>query len=373
MATNATNQLTFGPDDHLNPHWSADGKKISYTKLNRVTSELNATVINYDGTGAREITAPLDEKYLFPVISPDGQQLAMTADNQTTNERTLIITDVDGGNPRTVPTPNRMPDGPQWSPDGGSIVFTGDSNQGNQTRQLWLVQTGGSGLRHLPSRPESANIPNWSPDGSQIAYTRQGQNDQSYVINVDGTNDRPLSTDPAYANTAAPMFSPDGTQLAYSAEDANGRLVLALQNLNGSNRQVLAPTANGVPFETVAYPAWQPIPQTQLAVQSVKKGKKLKVGNKYKLVKSANTNGEITKVKIVCKIEGNKVKNKTAKNSCNAKEKKKGDSSTAKVIATPRCDTKVTVKAVVTAQYQKADPAKWKRTWKVKKNSGPNC
>ena len=112
--------------------------------------------------------------------------------------------------------------------------------------------------------------------------------------------------------------------------------------------------------------------QSALKVQK-EKGKKLKVGNKYKLVKSADTNGEITKVKIVCKIQGDKVKNKTAKNSCNAKEKKKGDSSTAKVVATPKCDTKVKIKAIVTAQYQEADPLKWKRTWKVKNNSGPGC
>ena len=374
LATSTTNPLTFGPDDHLYPQWSGDGKKVSYTKINSVTNELTAIVMNYDGTGVREITTPPDENYLFPVISPDGQQLAMIADNQTTNERKLIITDMNGGNPRAVPTPNRLPDGPQWSPDGSSIVFTGDSNQGNQTRQLWIVNLDGTGLRQLTNGPDSANIPNWSPDGSQIAYIRQGQNDSSYVINVDGTNDRPLNTDPAYANTAVPSFSPDGTQLAYSAEQANGGLVLALQDVDGSNRRVLTPTVNGAGFDSAAYPAWQPIPQTDLTVQGLKKSKKLKVGKKYKLVKSADTNGEITKVKVVCKTQGKKVTGKKAQKAvCGAKEKKKKNPTTTKIVTKPKCDSKVRVKAVVTAQSGTANPVTWKRTWQIKKNSGPTC
>ncbi len=374
LATSTTNPLTFGPDDHLYPQWSGDGKKISYTKIDSITSDLSATIMNYDGTGVREIATPPNENYLFPVISPNGQQLAMIAENQTTNERTLIITDMKGGNPRTVPTPNRLPDSPQWSPDGSSIVFTGDSNQGNQTRQLWVVNVDGTGLRQVTDGPDSANIPNWSPDGSQIAYTRQGQNDLSYVINVDGTNDRPLNTDPAYANTAVPSFSPDGTQLAYSAEQANGGLVLALQDIDGSNRRVLTPTVNGAGFNSAAYPAWQPIPQTELTVQGLKKGKKLKAGDKYKLVKSADTNGQITKVKVVCKTQGKKVTGKKSQKAvCGAKEKKKKDPTTTRIVTKPKCDSKVRIKAVVTAEYPNADPLKWKRTWKVKNNTGPAC
>jgi Tol biopolymer transport system component len=372
LATGATERLTSGPDDKLYAQWSADGSKLSYTDQNRATNELAPTIMNYDGTGVRPIQSPPNSQYLFPVISPNGENLAMIADNQTTNERTLIITDINGGNPRTIATPNLRPDSPQWSPDGGTIVFNGEPIQGNATVQLWTVNADGTGLKQLTPDPEPAVLANWSPDGSQIAYTRSSQNDESWVINADGSNPRPLITDPNFPDTGIPTFSPDGTKLAYSVNGPNGPQLM-VQNLDGSDRQTLNPTLNGVALLVAAYPTWQPIPQTELSVQSRPKSKKLNVGNKYKLVKSAETNGTITKVKIVCKIDGDKVKNKAAKNSCNAKEKQKDDSSTAKVVAKPKCDTKVKIKAIVTAQYQEADPLKWKRTWKVKNNTGPGC
>ena len=53
--TDSTEQLTFGSDSHLYPQWSADGRKISYTHIDNVTGELNATIINYDGTGDYKI------------------------------------------------------------------------------------------------------------------------------------------------------------------------------------------------------------------------------------------------------------------------------------------------------------------------------
>ena len=82
------------------------------------------------------------------------------------------------------------------------------------------------------------------------------------------------------------------------------------------------------------------------------------------------------KIKSVRMDGGEKIdnrKHKQGKEGRGAKEKKKDDPTTAKVIAKPKCDTKMKIKAVVTAQYQATDPAKWKRTWKVKKNTGPNC
>ncbi len=58
LATGTTTPLTFGPDDHLYPQWSGDGKKISYTKIDSITSDLSATIMNYVGTGVRDIATP---------------------------------------------------------------------------------------------------------------------------------------------------------------------------------------------------------------------------------------------------------------------------------------------------------------------------
>jgi hypothetical protein len=44
-----------------------------------------------------------------------------------------------------------------------------------------------------------------------------------------------------------------------------------------------------------------------------------------------------------------------------------------KVIAKPKCDSKVCIRTVVTAQSPAADPNQRKRTWKVKNHSGAVC
>ena len=68
------------------------------------------------------------------------------------------------------------------------------------------------------------------------------------------------------------------------------------------------------------------------------KGKKLKLQQRTKIVKSVSTGGEITKMKTNCYLNGNKLTGKGKKAVCKVKTVKKSAMfSNAKVKVTPKC------------------------------------
>jgi dipeptidyl aminopeptidase/acylaminoacyl peptidase len=380
-ASRVTTKVTTGNAYYVSPAWSPDGSRLAYSAVDLGSNTSVVYLANPDGSNATPVSSPPGTSYNTPSFSADGQQLALTSFDNTSGQRSLVITDLAGNIVRTINTNGLRPETPEWSPDGGKIAVTAVDTNTNKS-QIYTVNPDGSDFRPVTSGQFTALAPSWTPDGTQITYQRIAADEEAWIVQADGSNNRELVLNPVGGDAALPIISPDGNKVLYLGYDRQvQRFALITQNLDGSDEQILETVdSNGTPLQSSREAAWQPVNapeppagETELTVKAMKASKKLAVGDKRKLVKSASTNGEITKVKIVCKIEGDKVKNKAAKNSCNAKEKKKDDPTTAKVVAKPKCDTKVKIKAVVTAQYQQTDPAKWKRTWKVKKNTGPNC
>ena len=60
-------------------------------------------------------------------------------------------------------------------------------------------------------------MPAWSPDGSTIAYNKTGDDWGIYLMNADGSNQRPLVTPSLSAGT--PIYSPDATKFAVLGSD----------------------------------------------------------------------------------------------------------------------------------------------------------
>lgn len=99
--------------------------------------------------------------------------------------------------------------------------------------------------------PVRDGAPGWSADGSQVVYysERGGQAD-IWVVNVDGTDRRPLLESPA--DEGAPALSPDGRYLAYDT-DVDGNYEIHVRDLtSGDDRRL-----TNHPGRDVA-PAWHP-------------------------------------------------------------------------------------------------------------------
>lgn len=371
-------QLTVGDSERIAANPSPDGKQIVYTLRDPVTGTYSTQVLKVDASGAsdiREVPIEDSDESLTASFSPTGKELVATKVRDLAGQMTfqLVVVNLAGKVQRVLPEPNNVPANyqpvfAQWSPEGDWISFI------DQRRRAYRVAADGSmppeRLIPLPNA-EIENL-SWSPDGRNMLFTA-GENNglpDLWTMSRDGTNPQQLTDTPNVPESHA-SWAPDGTKIVYSTFEPGSNLpVIQTRNSDGSDPRTISP-----PGQISLYPTWLPVPvNTTLKVKAVKKSKKLKVGATYKLVKSADTNGKITDVKLMCKSEGGKVSGKKArKRVCGAKQKKKQDITTAKIVAKPKCDSKVRIKAAITAQDGTAKPVTWKRTWRIKKNSGPQC
>jgi Tol biopolymer transport system component len=135
--------------------------------------------------------------------SPDGTSLVLPIvtfkhANKHSNEASAVhaIT-VHGGGQRRITPWALGAESPDWSPDGGSIVF---NSQGGHTPDVYSVKPDGSGLTRLTDVHEdkaAGTQPAWSPDGRQIVFardvSRRFRGLQISVMNADGTNQHRLT------------------------------------------------------------------------------------------------------------------------------------------------------------------------------------
>jgi len=193
---------------------SADGKKVAYTKGNRVSNIFRVPILaarRATWDDAEQIT--FDQAYIeFFDLSADGKQLVLSSDRSGNQD--IWSLSAEGGAMESLssdPTPDWAP---RFSPDGDRVAFY-SFRSGN--RDVWTMPARGGPARRITDHDADDMLPEWSPDGRTLAFVslRSGNLDL-WTVPSEGGNPRRLTTHPAQ-DAWIKAWASDGQTLFFSS------------------------------------------------------------------------------------------------------------------------------------------------------------
>jgi hypothetical protein len=163
--------LTNSEQSEFLADWSPDGAQLVFVREvpgQVISTQFDIFTMNADGTNQVNITnADTDE--LEPAWSPVGDRIAFAAVRNGDWE--IVSTDTSGGNEVTLTVTTQEDRSPQWSPTGSMIVWMSQFDEpccGDW--EIWAMNADGSGATNLTENPAGDWFPSWSPDGTLILF-----------------------------------------------------------------------------------------------------------------------------------------------------------------------------------------------------------
>jgi Tol biopolymer transport system component len=192
-------------------------------------SDFDIQLVRLNGTGLRTITRGSDWD-IDAQWSPDGSSLSFSRATPHPNDPHDFVVWVMRRNGRDV-HPLVEGSSARWSPDGTELVFSAptDTSDGD----LFVINVDGTDRRRLTTTPATEFPAAWSRDGSRILFTRSQRSNTGdvFVMNADGTNVRKLGRGFAAA------WSPDGSKILYTPLFG---APLWVMNADGSHKRRIA-------------------------------------------------------------------------------------------------------------------------------------
>ena len=168
-----------------NPAISPNGRKLltlrAFFPIDDNGNAANVSIFkaNSDGSGGVQIThPPVGWEDHDPRWSPDGNKILYVRIDLSTGIATIYSANSDGSHPHALTAPGFNAGGPDWSPDGSTIVFQSPAEPDPSTpQQIYTMRPDGSHivqLTHFPSDPGGLTVkafhPRWSPNGRHIVF-----------------------------------------------------------------------------------------------------------------------------------------------------------------------------------------------------------
>ena len=194
----------------------------------RVESTLE--VIDVPG-GNRRVVRHFDDKIEAPNWSRDGGELIYNSGGR------IWRIPVEGGEPAPIDTGRHVDNNNDHglSPDGRQLVISDQIEPDNLSRIHIVTLDGSAPVRAVVDDSQARSYwHGWSPDGATLAYVRVGVSDGSYDIwakDLAGGAPYPLVAGPGVDD--GPEYSPDGRHLYFNSS-RSGAMALWRANADGS-------------------------------------------------------------------------------------------------------------------------------------------
>ena len=215
-------------------------------------SRSNLKIYLADRSGVIKPLLPQVGSYSTPRFSPDGKRLAFSLSNGSGSD--IWVKDMDREAPSRLSFLKGSNYFPEWTPDGGNIVFK--SSDHDQSGLYWIRADGAGEAQRLMDGKSNPVPESFSPDGKRLAYSEIGNSGSAdvFTAQLEGDAGHPKLVKPElFLGTPyhefGSSFSPDGRWLAYMSNESGSHEVY-VRPFPGPGGRWRISSAGG------AYPLW---------------------------------------------------------------------------------------------------------------------
>lgn len=223
-----TRRITRGKADELWAAWSPDGSTIAYCDYSAGYPQ-----VYFSDAEGNNPELFYEEKACYPSFSADGKSLALSSMGdilvfKLKNRKSENITEglIEG---------NMVEDTfPVWAPRGNRIAFAGMFEANSS--ELYTISAAGKKVRRITDDLFENFYPRWSPGGKGIVYAAyvSGREPEIFVSETEAPVKTRLTEN--HVIEMSPSYSPDGSSILYirreGVEDA-----LYVMNSDGSDQR----------------------------------------------------------------------------------------------------------------------------------------
>jgi Tol biopolymer transport system component len=228
-------RLTEHPGIDILPRFAPDGRRVVFSSDRSGRFQLWELSLE-GGPPTRLRRNDAEEWQADP--SPDGSRIAFLSDQD--GPISLFILDRRTGATRLLVRHGARTDlgNPNWSPDGGRIVFS--SNKGVAGHHVYVVDVATGEETRESGYLAGACEPRFSRDGRRVAFVDRSHlsRDHSRIVERDlaGGEERVLVDWPAL--NYDPVYSPDGAEIAFASTVAGENAIYRMRLSDGKSWRV---------------------------------------------------------------------------------------------------------------------------------------
>ena len=124
---------------------------------------------------------------------------------------------------------------PEFSPDGNKILYQYPDS--SNWEGLYIMNVDGTNAKFLTTIPYQT-MPRFSPDGKKIIFSNFTTNYDIYSMNIDGSNLADLTN--SKDGETQPLYTPDGSKIVFTKYDISSNInMLCSMNVDGTDLKII--------------------------------------------------------------------------------------------------------------------------------------